>query len=176
MAEEGGFNFDDFEESADAAAAVPDAPEAIADEAMEDFDADADADPSAAVAKAADALPEAEVPPPDEDGPKRPVRWYRHWVRPKFLQYRYMYDYRTNYYNDVIEYLDKRAKGVNCEIPRAQTWAERVLRTHTNPSVLDYYKNQKKEDKHLIQTIAASIKTHNYHTKAYINQRYASVL
>lgn len=42
-----------------------------------------------------------------------------------------MYDYRTNYYNDVIEYLDKRAKGVNCEIPRAQTWAERVLRTHT---------------------------------------------
>lgn len=51
--------------------------------------------------------------------------------RPKFLQYRYMYDYRTNYYNDVIEYLDKRAKGINCEPPRAQTWAERVLRTHT---------------------------------------------
>lgn len=46
----------------------------------------------------------------------------------------------------------------------------------SSPSVLDYYKKQKKEDKHLIQTIAASIKTHNYHTKAYINQRYASVL
>lgn len=42
-----------------------------------------------------------------------------------------MYDYRTNYYNDVIEYLDKRAKGEKAEIPRAQTWAERVLRTHT---------------------------------------------
>lgn len=56
---------------------------------------------------------------------------YHFRFRPKFLQYRYMYDYRTNYYNDVIEYLDKRAKGVSCEIPRAQTWAERVLRTHT---------------------------------------------
>lgn len=51
--------------------------------------------------------------------------------RPKFLQYRYMYDYRTNYYNDVIDYLDKRAKGEACDVPRAQTWAERVLRTHT---------------------------------------------
>lgn len=51
--------------------------------------------------------------------------------RPKFLQYRYMYDYRTNYYDDVIDYLDKRGRGVNREVPRAQTWAERVLRTHT---------------------------------------------
>lgn len=45
-----------------------------------------------------------------------------------------------------------------------------------SPSVLDYYKNQKKEDKHLIQTIAASIKTHNYHSKAYINRKYSNVL
>lgn len=54
-----------------------------------------------------------------------------HHFRPKFLQYRYMYDYRTNYYNDVIDYLDKRAKGQKVDVPRAQTWAERVLRTHT---------------------------------------------
>lgn len=41
-----------------------------------------------------------------------------------------MYDYRHNYYDDVISYLDKRQKGINCELPRPQTWAERVLRTH----------------------------------------------
>lgn len=52
-------------------------------------------------------------------------------ARPQFLQYRYMYDYRTNYYNDVIDYLDKRSRGQKVEVPRAQTWAERVLRTHT---------------------------------------------
>ncbi|XP_055311557.1 flightin [Sitodiplosis mosellana] len=167
-----GFNFDDIE--ADSSPDVP-APSAIAAEDGEVGDV-FDVEESAAAAADAAQLPEAEVPPPEDEEMRRPIRWYRHWVRPKFLQYRYMYDYRTNYYNDVIEYLDKRAKGVHCEIPRAQTWAERVLRTHTNPTVLDYYKNQKKEDKHLIQVIAASIRTHNYHTKAYINQRYASVL
>lgn len=52
--------------------------------------------------------------------------------RPKFLQYKYMYNYRTNYYDDVIDYLDKKSKGENREIPRPQTWAERVLRVqHT---------------------------------------------
>lgn len=43
-------------------------------EGEEGFDAE--------VAAATDgaALPEAEVP-TDEEGPRRPVRWYRHWVR-----------------------------------------------------------------------------------------------
>lgn len=50
--------------------------------------------------------------------------------RPRFLQYNYMYDYRRNYYNDVIDYLDMRNRGLKPEVPRAQTWAERVLRTH----------------------------------------------
>lgn len=54
-----------------------------------------------------------------------------HVIRPRFLQYNYMYDYRHNYYNDVIDYLDMRNRGLKPEVPRAQTWAERVLRTHT---------------------------------------------
>lgn len=45
-----------------------------------------------------------------------------------------------------------------------------------SPSALDHYKAQKKEDHHLIQTIAATIRTHNYHTKAYINRKYSSVM
>jgi len=94
----------------------------------------------------------APPPPPEDDGYRKPVQLYRHWVRlvflqligieyifqsyaifctcrPKFLQYKYMYNYRTNYYDDVIDYIDKKQTGVTREIPRPQTWAERVLRT-----------------------------------------------
>ncbi|KAI8117674.1 Flightin [Lucilia cuprina] len=56
-------------------------------------------------------------PPPEDDGYRKPVQLYRHWVR-------------TNYYDDVIDYLDKKQVGVPRDIPRAQTWAERVLRTN----------------------------------------------
>ncbi|KAH8267773.1 hypothetical protein KR026_005700 [Drosophila bipectinata] len=116
-------------------------------------------------------------PPPEDDGYRKPVQLYRHWVRPKFLQYKYMYNYRTNYYDDVIDYIDKKQTGVSREIPRPQTWAERVLRTRNiSGSGIDSYAPSAKRDKQLIQTLAASIRTYNYHTKAYINQRYASVL
>ncbi|XP_036325962.1 flightin [Rhagoletis pomonella] len=117
-------------------------------------------------------------PPPEDDGYRKPVQLYRHWVRPQFLQYKYMYNYRTNYYDDVIDYLDKKQVGVPREIPRAQTWAERVLRSSSTGygRDLDSYTSSGKRDKHLVQTLAASIRTHNYHTKAYINQKYAHVL
>ncbi|KAM7356638.1 flightin [Cochliomyia hominivorax] len=116
-------------------------------------------------------------PPPEDDGYRKPVQLYKHWVRPKFLQYKYMYNYRTNYYDDVIDYLDKKQVGVLRDIPRAQTWAERVLRTsYSSGRGLDSYESSIKRDKHLVQTLAASIRQHNYHTKAYINQKYAKVL
>ncbi|XP_034480842.1 flightin [Drosophila innubila] len=118
----------------------------------------------------------APPPPPEDDGYRKPVQLYRHWVRPKFLQYKYMYNYRTNYYDDVIDYLDKKQVGVTRDIPRPQTWAERVLRTRNiNGSDIESFVPTKR-DKQLIQTLAASIRTYNYHTKAYINQKYASVL
>lgn len=50
--------------------------------------------------------------------------------RPKFSQYRYLDDYRYNYYDDVLDYLDKRSKGISRDIPRPQYWAERVIRTN----------------------------------------------
>ncbi|KAH8296330.1 hypothetical protein KR054_004881 [Drosophila jambulina] len=140
----------------------------------------------------------APPPPPEDDGYRKPVQLYRHWVRlvlpynlcrritalmqcsvfrPKFLQYKYMYNYRTNYYDDVIDYIDKKQTGVARDIPRPQTWAERVLRTRNiSSSGIDSFAPSAKRDKQLIQTLAASIRTYNYHTKAYINQRYASVL
>lgn len=39
-----------------------------------------------------------------------------------------MYDYRLNYYDDVIDYIDKKDRGLKVEPPKPQTWAERVLR------------------------------------------------
>lgn len=107
--------------------------------------------------EAAAAAPEGEAPQVSEEGgvqssddfqPRR-LTLYKHWVRyatptllsfhcvhfyrfssrPKFLQYRYMYDYRQNYYDDVLEYLDKRQKGIESDLPRPQYWAERVIRT-----------------------------------------------
>ncbi|XP_033150600.1 flightin-like [Drosophila busckii] len=119
----------------------------------------------------------APPPPPEDDGYRKPVQLYRHWVRPKFLQYKYMYNYRTNYYDDVIDYLDKKQVGEARDIPRPQTWAERVLRTRNiNGSGVESFNQSTKRDRQLIQTLAASIRTYNYHTKAYINQKYANVL
>ncbi|XP_075159712.1 flightin [Haematobia irritans] len=123
---------------------------------------------------------EVEVAPPapavEDDGYRKPVQLYRHWVRPKFLQYKYMYNYRTNYYDDVIDYLDKRQSGVSREIPRPQTWAERILRSNYSSARGMDFESSIKRDHQLIQTLAASIRPHNYHTKAYINQKYAKVL
>lgn len=116
-------------------------------------------------------------PPPEDDGYRKPVQLYRHWVRPRFLQYKYMYNYRTNYYNDVIDYLDKKQVGVQREIPRAQTWAERVLRSNScSGRSISQYARSCKHDSHLTHTLAASIRPYNYHTKAYINMKYSRVL
>ncbi|XP_055914568.1 flightin [Eupeodes corollae] len=146
--------------------------------------AGAPAESGEAKAEAAEAAAPAEgeeqappPPPPEDDGYRKPVQLYKHWVRPKFLQYKYMYNYRTNYYNDVIDYLDKKQVGVDRDIPRAQTWAERVLRTsNSSARSPSRYSLSNKKDTHLVQTLAASIRTHNYHTKAYINQKYSRVL
>ncbi|GAB0092649.1 Flightin [Sergentomyia squamirostris] len=147
----------------------------------------------AAAPAAGAARPEEEVPQQDDANYRKPVTLYKHWVRPLFLQYNYMYDYRTNYYDDIIEYLDKKNRGLKPEVPRAQTWAERVLRTHTR--IDDVYKymsdyrskhchhrpiitclEPKKTDAKLIQTLSSSIKAHNYHSRAYISRKYSSIL
>lgn len=59
---------------------------------------------------------------------------FTHWSRPTSLNYEYIYLYRKNYYDDVIDYLDKRSHGVQRDLPRPQTWAERALRTYTPAS------------------------------------------
>uniref|UniRef100_A0A182WJP7 Flightin n=1 Tax=Anopheles minimus TaxID=112268 RepID=A0A182WJP7_9DIPT len=117
-----------------------------------------------------------------DDFNRRKMPLYKHWVRPQFLQYNYMYDYRVNYYDDVIDYLDRRSRGVASEIPRPQTWAERVLRTQKNVprDINDVYSytsiSHKKDDKKLMYTLSNQIKSYNCHSKAYTNRKYRKIL
>ncbi|EAA04317.4 flightin isoform X1 [Anopheles arabiensis] len=117
-----------------------------------------------------------------DDFNRRKMPLYKHWVRPQFLQYNYMYDYRVNYYDDVIDYLDRRSRGVASEIPRPQTWAERVLRTQKTATrdINDAYNytsiSHKKDDKKLMYTLSNQIKSYNCHSKAYTNRKYRKIL
>ncbi|XP_065161601.1 flightin [Atheta coriaria] len=100
----------------------------------------------------------------------------RHWIRPKFLQYKYLFDYRQNYYDDVIDYLDKRQKGQKREIPRPQTWAERALRTYSNKSNRsDFYKSLD-DDKKLAARMKLTGAFYHYHSREYFNRKYSSIL
>nr|CAD7593956.1 unnamed protein product [Timema genevievae] len=99
--------------------------------------------------------------------PNQPLT-YRYWTRPTHLQYKYLYNYRYNYYDDVIDYLDKRSKGLTREIPRPQTWAERALRSFSSRS--ETYSDRHK-DWELLNTIRASNNYYHYHSRDYITKR-----
>ena len=100
---------------------------------------------------------------------------FKHWIRPKFLQYKYLYDYRHNYYDDVIDYLDKRQRGLRRDIPRAQTWAERALRTYNSKINKTQSFKQALEDTKLVTKTKLSGTFQSYHTREYINRRYFSL-
>lgn len=95
-----------------------------------------------------------------DDFQRRKLVLNKHWVRPKFLQYNYMYNYRQNYYDDVIDYLDRRARGMPGDIPRPQYWAERVLRTERKaPKSVESMYNYtniglKRDEKRLMYTLS----------------------
>ncbi|EAT44355.1 AAEL004249-PA [Aedes aegypti] len=117
-----------------------------------------------------------------DDFQRRKLVLNKHWVRPKFLQYNYMYNYRQNYYDDVIDYLDRRARGMPGDIPRPQYWAERVLRTERKtPKSIDEMYNYtniglKRDDKKLMYTLSNQIKSYNFHSKRYLNSKYSRIL
>lgn len=100
--------------------------------------------------------------------------------RPKFLQYKYLYDYQHNYYNDVIDYLDRKSRGLNSEIPRPQTWAERALRTYV--SKIDQVEKYRRElEEKLKKATKIEKKTRHstfmsYHSKEYMSRRVSSTL
>ncbi|XP_026472570.1 flightin-like [Ctenocephalides felis] len=97
-------------------------------------------------------------------------RTFKHWVRPKTQQYHYINDYMRNYYDDVLDYLDKRQKGLRVPPPRPQYWAERALRTYLNKS--SSYKQAEIEDTILRSHIRTDNRFYQAHYKGYNERRY----
>ncbi|XP_047040779.1 flightin isoform X1 [Helicoverpa zea] len=135
----------------------------------------APAEPAASAAEtAAAAKPEEAEPPAPENTvmgtePKKLV--FKHWIRPRFLQYNYLYDYQHNYYNDVINYLDRRNKGLPVERPRAQTWGERMLRTYLAKG--SSYSQKTSKDSSLLRHISTGARFQRYHSKSLISRKYS---
>ncbi|XP_074030158.1 flightin isoform X2 [Leptinotarsa decemlineata] len=101
---------------------------------------------------------------------------FKHWIRPKFLPYKCLYDYRRNYYDDVMEVLGSRKRGIKRNIPPAQTWAERMCRLRSDPLwKLDKF-DRHLEDIKLITTTEISGNFHSYYTKEQFNRRYSKLL
>lgn len=133
-------------------------------------------EPAAEETPLTEAVPEEALPEPQVSKSRDPNRTilYRHWKRPTCLQYNYLYDYRHNYYDDVIDYLDRKTKGLNRDIPRAQTWAERVLRTYTKDTKSAAFQSRHR-DMELLNSIRASNSFYRLHNKDYLIKRYPAL-
>ncbi|CAG0879324.1 unnamed protein product [Cyprideis torosa] len=55
-----------------------------------------------------------------------------HWNKPPTKIYEYNYNFQEGYYRPMVDYLDKRDRGVQDEPPRAQTLAERIAAQRPN--------------------------------------------
>ncbi|XP_060535723.1 flightin isoform X1 [Cylas formicarius] len=156
----------DDEPAAAPAAEAPKAAEEVGGEAPAEGGQSADAEAEEAAAAEA----EGEYLDPDK------LLLFKHWIRPRFLHYKYIYDYRRNYYDDVIDYLDKRIKGINRDIPVPQTWAERALRTYNSKvNKFETFRRQLR-DIQLVEDTRFSGKFHLHHSKNYFNKKYYSLL
>ncbi|XP_012061453.1 PREDICTED: flightin [Atta cephalotes] len=103
-----------------------------------------------------------------------PPHYNHHWVRPLFLNYAYLYDYRKNYYDDVIDYLNSKQKGIHRELPRAQEWAERAIRTYDQKNIDKSFKRS--SDMKYITNMTFTGRHYSYHTRAYYSLKYQKIL
>lgn len=81
---------------------------------------------------------------------------------------------RKNYYDDVIDYLNHRQKGLFREPPRAQEWAERVMRIYDQKNEDRSFKRSA-DMKHLTN-IDLKSRHYSYHTRAYYSLKYQKIL
>ncbi|XP_066601067.1 flightin [Prorops nasuta] len=118
-----------------------------------------------------------------EKKPERPVlkllkldppKYNHHWVRPLFLNYDYLYEYRKNYYDDYIDYLNCRNRGIFREPPRPQEWAERALRTYDERNIDKSHKRS--ADMKWITKMDLTPRHYSYHTRAYYSLKYQKIL
>ncbi|XP_060535724.1 flightin isoform X2 [Cylas formicarius] len=156
----------DDEPAAAPAAEAPKAAEEVGGEAPAEGGQSADAEAEEAAAAEA----EGEYLDPDK------LLLFKHWIRPRYLQYRYLYEYRRNYYDDVMEAVERRQKGFRRDIPRPQTWAERALRTYNDPLRKLEEFDRRLEDVRLVTRSEISGTFYNYYAKQNFNKRYSKLL
>ncbi|XP_050301293.1 flightin isoform X1 [Anthonomus grandis grandis] len=130
------------------------------------------ATPEAAPAEGAPAEEAAEA--ADEYLDPDKLLLFKHWIRPKYLQYKCLYDYRRSYYDDVMEVINSRRKGFKRDIPRPQTWAERVLRTGSDPIYKLESFDQFLEDIKLVTRTEVSGRIYKSQSMSNFNRRYTT--
>lgn len=87
-----------------------------------------------------------------------------------------MYEYRQNYYDDVLEVIASRRRGVRRDIPRAQTFAERICRLVSNPLYKIDKFDRRLEDIKMVTRSEISGNFYSYYTKDQFNKRYSKLL
>jgi len=98
--------------------------------------------------------------------PKKRPKVFVHWSRPKSYLYEYNYDYGSNYYRSMIDYLDQRAKGGRPEAPKPESWEERALKSYLERSRRTASLKHNR-DTELLQSIRSSSSHYIAHTKTY---------
>lgn len=82
--------------------------------------------------------------------------------------------YRQFYYNDVIDYLNKRNRGISRDRPNAEEWSERMFKLYdyknTNRSV------KRIADVKLMDQYKPEPRYYSYHTRAYYSLKYQKIL
>ncbi|XP_046411342.1 flightin isoform X1 [Neodiprion fabricii] len=103
-----------------------------------------------------------------------PPKYTLHWVRPLFLNYDYLYDYRKNYYDDVIDFMDRRQRGIWRDTPRAQEWSERVLRSYNGK--IPVRSGKRAADMRVMNLLRPDNRGYySYHTRAYYSMKYQAI-
>ncbi|XP_063976618.1 flightin [Diachasmimorpha longicaudata] len=97
-----------------------------------------------------------------------------HWVRPIILGYRYITDYRQFYYNDVIDWLDKRNRGIERDPPNCEEWSERAFKMYNAKNVNKSVKQT--ADLRWITCYRTVPRYYSYHTRAYYSLKYQPIL
>ena len=104
------------------------------------------------------------------EAPRKRARTFVHWQRPKSQLYEYNYDYGSNYYRPMLDYLDQRAQGGHPEAPKPMTWEERALKSYMDRNRISSA-HKISRDAMLLQSIRSSSRRYMAQTKTYLPRR-----
>ena len=106
---------------------------------------------------------------------KRKKRVSIYWKRPKSHLYEYNYDYGSNYYKGMIDYLDERSSGCKPAPPKALNWAERALKTYSEKREAAARNKDKDQDAQLLHSIRNTVNSYTVHARTYTRKVTASL-